>query len=116
VKQVAGGIDEPAYLFLAQHDGQPAHCLWEWYVLQHIVTLERLHEEESQCCHSLDDGSGTELPLLQEITLKSPDVIWTKLIRWTVEKLGELPNCQQIRPYGSLRVITTLEFLQHHFA
>jgi hypothetical protein len=85
-------------------------------VLQHVVTLESLYEEESQCRHSLHDGSRAELPLLQEITLKSPDVIWTKLIRRAVEILGELPDCQQIRPYGSLRVITTLEFLQHRFA
>src|SRR5580704_6415051 len=78
------------------------------------MTLQCLHEEESKRRHPLRDGAGVEFFLLQKIALKPPDVIWAQLIRRLVEVLGELPDCQQVRPYGSLRVITTLEFLQHH--
>jgi len=59
-------------------------------------------------------SGASGFPFLQKITLKSPDVIWAELIRRLVEVLGELPDCQQVRPYGSLRVIRTLEFLHHH--
>src|ERR1022692_1797135 len=41
-------------------------------------------------------------------------MIGTQLIRRPVKVFGELTDCHQVRPYGSLRVITTLEFLQHH--
>ena len=30
--------------------------------------------------------------------------------------LGELLYCSKVSTYGSLRVITALEFLQHHFS
>ena len=49
-------------------------------------------------------------------TTESSDVVWPQLIGRPVEKRRELPDCQQVRSYGSLRVITTLEFLQHLFS
>jgi hypothetical protein len=54
-------------------------------VLQHVVTLERLDEEESQGRHPLHDASRAELFLLQEIALKSSDVVWPQLIGRPVE-------------------------------
>jgi hypothetical protein len=33
-----------------------------------------------------------------------------------VKVKGKLGNCTQVTVYGSLSVITTLEFLEHHFA
>ena len=116
VQQVTGGIDELAHFLLTQHNRKAAYRLGKGNMLQHVVTFERLHEEEAQCGDPLHNGSGAELLLLEKIALKSPDVIWAQLIRRTVKVFGELPDCQQVRPYGSLRVITTLEFLQHHFA
>src|ERR1700758_74678 len=38
------------------------------------------------------------------------------LVRRAVKVKGKLGNCTQVTVYGSLSVITTLEFLEHHFA
>jgi hypothetical protein len=37
-------------------------------------------------------------------------------IRWAVEVASEIFNCADVVTYGTLSVITALEFLQHHFA
>jgi hypothetical protein len=39
-----------------------------------------------------------------------------ELIRRLVEVLGETAALPLSTPYGSLRIISTLEFLQHHLA
>src|SRR6516162_1250439 len=37
-------------------------------------------------------------------------------IRWTVEVASKVFNCANVRTCGIVSVITTLEFLQHHFS
>jgi hypothetical protein len=44
------------------------------------------------------------------------DVVRSQLVRRAVKVKGKLGNCTQVTVYGSLSVITTLEFLEHHFA
>ena len=39
-----------------------------------------------------------------------------ELIRWTTEMFGKGLDGVQAGLYGGLRVIATLEFLQHHYA
>jgi hypothetical protein len=39
-----------------------------------------------------------------------------KLVWRLMEMLGELANSTDISPCGTLRVIPTLEFLQHHLS
>ena len=43
-------------------------------------------------------------------------MVSTQLIWRTMEVPGEILHDLQVSVYGSLRVITTLEFLQHHFS
>jgi hypothetical protein len=116
VEQVPGGVDELAYFLLAQHDRESAGRFGKGNILQHVMPPQGFHEQEPERRHSLDNAPGAELLLLQKVALKASDVVRTELIWWPVEVLGELPDRHQVRPYGSLRVITTLEFLQHHLA
>jgi hypothetical protein len=43
-------------------------------------------------------------------------VVFTKLIWRTMEVTGEVFHDLRVSVYGSLRVIATLEFLQHHLS
>jgi hypothetical protein len=38
---------------------------------------------------------------VQKIALKASNLVWTKLIGWPVEVLGKLPDCHQVRSFGS---------------
>src|ERR1700745_1498838 len=44
------------------------------------------------------------------------DVLRSSLVRRAVKVKGKLGNCTPLTVYGSLSVITTLEFFEHHFA
>ncbi|OFW12352.1 MAG: hypothetical protein A3H27_01465 [Acidobacteria bacterium RIFCSPLOWO2_02_FULL_59_13] len=60
--------------------------------------------------------ADTQLFLLQQVHLVGADLFWPELIRRTMEVFGEGLYRFQRGVYGSRRVITTLEFLQHQFA
>jgi len=51
-----------------------------------------------------------------QVSLKLADMLGSEFVGRAVEVLGELPYCMDVRFCGLLRVITTLEFLQHHFS
>jgi hypothetical protein len=57
-----------------------------------------------------------QLPFLEQVHLVSANVFWPKLIRWAIEIFGKGCHDLQVAIYGSLRVIPTLEFLQHRFS
>jgi hypothetical protein len=44
------------------------------------------------------------------------DVFQFSLVRRAVKVKGKLGNDTQVTGYGSLSIITTLEFFEHHFA
>ena len=56
------------------------------------------------------------MAVLEQMHLPGPDVLRPQLVGRLVEVLGEGLHRPDVRLYGSLRVITTLEFLQHHFS
>ena len=43
-------------------------------------------------------------------------VIGPELIGWTLKMLGEIPQRADVSVYGTLGIVTTLEFFQHHFS
>ena len=62
------------------------------------------------------DGADAHLPLLQQVHLVAADLFRAELIRGTMEMFGKGLHRVQVVLYGSLRVIATLEFFQHHLA
>ena len=62
------------------------------------------------------DRAHAHLPLLQQVRLVAANLIEAKLIRRTIEVLGELLDRVQIVVDGGSSVVTTLEILQHHLA
>jgi hypothetical protein len=52
----------------------------------------------------------------EELRLVLADVLRSQAIGRAVEVLSKALDEANVTPRGSLRVMTTLEFLQHHFA
>jgi hypothetical protein len=79
-------------------------------------TLQRSDEEELHCRHALLDRVGSQLLIAQQMKLKLAHMFWPKLVRGPMEIFRELPQSSRVGFYSSLGIITTLEFLQQHFA
>src|SRR6202011_4323624 len=65
-------------------------------------------------CHRA--SSSGELPLAEQIRLVLTDVLRTELVGRALEITREIFDCLDVKTCCSLSVITTLEFLEHHFA
>ena len=59
------------------------------------------------------DCTDAQFPLLEQVHLIRADVLLAQLVRRTMEVPGEIFHDLQVRFYGSLREITTLELFQH---
>ena len=64
----------------------------------------------------LDNGVGLELSFAEQIRLVLADVIWPELVRSAVEISREFVNGTQITARRAARVVSTLEFLEHHLS
>jgi hypothetical protein len=60
--------------------------------------------------------AGVQLLLLKQVGLVLAQVLRAELVGGLVKMVGEFLHYPNIGFYGSLGVITTLEFLQHDFA
>ena len=69
---------------------------------------------ETQCSQTLcHTGRGLLLP--EQLRLIFPNVSRTQAIWGAAEVSGKVLNCADVAACGILGIITTLEFLQHHF-
>src|SRR6266568_3916483 len=116
MEQIAGGVDQPGDLLHSQDCGKPARYLWIRQLFNQIRSFECLDEEEAQGSRAESYRCGGQLFLFEQIRLIRADVFQTEPVGWCVEMLGKSLYRLQVRLYGSLRVISTLEFLQHDFA
>ena len=112
--QVAGRFDQRGDFPLAQHRRQLARLLRQRNVLQHIVPFQRFDEEEPEGGTVLHHGPGLQLPLSKQVSLKLPHMLGAELVRWLAEIRSQLVHHTDVRPHGTLRIISTLEFFQHH--
>jgi hypothetical protein len=62
------------------------------------------------------DGSYGQFALLQQVDLIGTQFVQPELIGRFSIMFGELFDCSKVVPNRIIGVITTLEFLQHHFA
>src|SRR6202162_2328677 len=61
-------------------------------------------------------GAGAQLLLLKQVGLILTQVLRTELVGSLMEMAGEFLDDPKVGFYGTLSVITTLEFLQHNSA
>ena len=64
----------------------------------------------------MTDRARIQFPFIEQVYLISANLFWSKLIRWAMEIFSKGRHYFQVAIYGSLGVIPTLEFLQHHFS
>jgi hypothetical protein len=57
-----------------------------------------------------------QLAFAEQIRLVLADIFRIELIGWTLEVTCQVRDRGHIRTYSTLRVITTLEFLEHYFS
>ncbi len=115
VKQVAGRADQQRYLIRAEDLRQLAMPLGHREIIQQVVPFQRLVEEEAESGHVLLHGARIELLVLKQVRLVLAQMVGSELVGSLMEVLGEVLHDSQVAFYGTLGVITTLEFLQHHF-
>src|SRR5271157_4859613 len=86
-------------------------------VLEDEGLLQSLDIEESQRGNEHVVTRPCQPSLLNQEQLKLPNIVGPELIGRAMEVLSELGYTPEVRTNGcSLGVITTLEFLEHHFA
>ena len=78
--------------------------------------LQSLEIEEAQSRQIDRDSARCQLPLREQFRLVFADVLRTQAVRGSFEVSGKIFNCIDVTVYGILGIITTLEFLQHHFS
>jgi hypothetical protein len=110
------GVDELRDFFLAENRRE-ATCLFRIGSFSDAPGLpESLDVEKAQSCEAYRDGTRRQLPLLKQLGLMLTNVPRTQAVRPAVESSGKIFDCADVVACGMLRVITALEFLQHHFA
>src|SRR5947209_8772746 len=116
MKQVAGGVYQSDRFFSRQNDRQAARRPGIRHLLDRVRSLQRLAEEETRRRRVQTDSADAQFALLEQVNLIGAKFFFAQLVRWTTEMPGKILHDFQVGVYGSLRVIATLEFLQHHFS
>src|ERR1035437_2948690 len=113
VKQITGRADQQRYLIRAEDLRQLSMPLGHRDIIQQVVSFQRLVEEEAESGHVLLHRARIELLVLKQVGLILAKMIGSELVGRLMEVLGEVLHDSQVPFYGTLGVITTLEFLQH---
>ena len=109
-------VDQSRDFFLAENGWQVKCPLRIGRLRDAPGLLERLAVEEPQSRQTLRNGARRQLPLLKQLGLIFTNVPGAQTVRRTVESSSKFFDCADVTACGSLGVITTLEFLQHHFS
>ena len=112
--QVPGRIEETCHLLLVQDGRQSPLALGKRDVIGKIGPAQRLDEEKTQRRGAAFDGSWRKLALAKQIRLVLADMLRAKTFGRTMEVLREVLHRKDVRSYSALRVVATLEFIQHH--
>src|SRR5437016_13648348 len=109
-------IDESRHFFLAQD---------RWNVLGSFrigglgcapALLESLGIEEPQSRKIYGNGAWRQLSFLKQFRLVFANLMGAQAVGRTMEALREIFHYPDVTSYRNFSVITTLEFLQHHFS
>jgi hypothetical protein len=111
-----GSFDKTVYFLPAENGRQMQHLLWIRRQIRAPRLPQRLDIEEPQCAEPLGHAVRGELSFAEQIRLILTNVIRAELIGPLVEVSCEILHCGQIGPQGRLRVVPTIEFLDHQLA
>ena len=85
-------------------------------IFAQVTSLQSLDVEEAEGRHIVLHRTGVQLLLLKQVGLILAQVLRAELVGGLMEMVGEFLHYPNVGFYGSLSVVTTLEFLQHHLA
>ncbi len=85
-------------------------------IFEQITSLRSPDVEEADHGHMLQPRAGVQLLLLKRAGLILAQVLQTELMGTSIEMVGKFLVDPNVAVYGIPSVITTLEFLQRHFA
>src|ERR1019366_2718571 len=116
MKPSLGRVDEGGHFFRAQDAGQWSRLLRVRCIGHAPGFLDRLCVEEPQSRKSLRHAGCGQLSFAEQIRLVLANVLRSELIRRAVKVTRKILDRLDVAVDGSLRIITTLEFFEHHFA
>src|SRR6266851_3900609 len=116
VEEVTGRVDELGYFLGTQDLRERATAFGSRNIFEQIASLQRLDIEEAERRYMLLHGAGIQLLLLKQVGLILAQVLRTEPVGRLMEMAGEFLDDPDVGFYGTLSVITSLEFLQHHSA
>ena len=114
VERKHGRVDEACDFFLAQDDGEVHHLLGIGSLRRIPWSVESFDIEETQRGEPLVHRIRGKLFFGEEVGLEVPDVFRAQFVGRAVEIAGEIFNGLYLTVFGSLRVVSALEFLEHH--
>jgi len=109
-------LDEAGHLILAENDRQLSPLLGVGRVVNGPGTFESLGEKEAEGRNPLRDRVVGQLADTKQVSCEFADLVGTKLVGRTMEEAREVLDRIQVHAPGRFSVITTLEFLEHHFS
>jgi hypothetical protein len=77
---------------------------------------QSLNEEEAQSGQPLVDGVWVQLSLAEHMRLVLADVLGPQAVRRTMKVTGKILHRRNVTLDGPRRVVSTLEFFEHHLA
>ena len=78
-----------------------------------IWSPECLDEEKTQSSGTTFDRGWRKLAVAKQVNLVIADVVWTEAVRRTAEVLRKILHRMDVGTNRVLRVVATLEFIQH---
>jgi hypothetical protein len=114
VRQTVGGVDHPRHFLDAQDLRQSPRGFGVRRVVEQVPPLQRLHEEEAQCCDVEADRQRAHLSLAQQIRLVRSQMRLIQPVRPALEMSSELLDGVEIGRDRGGREVPALELLQHH--
>src|SRR6266849_7684067 len=116
MKRSASPIDESRHFFLAQDRRNVLGSFRIGGLGCAPALLESLGIEEPQSRKIDRNGARRQLALLEQFRLVFANLLGAQTVWRTLEASREIFHYPNVTAYGSFSVITTLEFLQHHFS
>src|ERR1039458_10383684 len=116
VERYRRGVDQARDLFRTPDDRQVNALFRIRSIAGGPRALQHLHEKETQSSNPLVHCVVGEFSVTKEVGRVLANVFRGELIGWTVEIARQVLDDSQVRARGRFSVITTLEFLQHHFS
>lgn len=109
-------IDQTCYFFRTEHLRQVQNLLRVWGLGDAPAFLQNLGIEETQGGQSLRYGVRCQFPASEQRGLILANMLWAKLIGWTIEVAAKMLHRSDVGADGGLGVVATPQLLKHDLA